>query len=207
MRSTPSIRAIHTQIRDHSSSGDVFVYQVDRLCRLVTEFGLSFLPFSTTTITTPAQMPFLGAKFHSKICGVSVVRSGEAMERGLREVCRDIRIGKIVIQQSANKKSGPRLYYCNLPDDISERRVLLLDPVLSASHTVKMAIRVLLDHGVPESNIIFLSLIVTKAGVESLSRAFPRVTVVTSAVDEGVDQNLFAVPGLGCFGDRYFYCK
>ena len=84
--------------------------------------------------------------------------------------------------------------------------MLLLDPVLGTSHTVKMAIRVLLDHGVPEENIIYVALIVTDRGARALSLAFPRITIVTSAVDgtDATAESEFASPGLGCFGERYY---
>ena len=207
MNKSKGLVAIHTIIRDRHTPPDEFVYQVNRLTRLVVEFALSYLPFEPCTVTTPTKMSFIGSKFASRICGVSVVRGGVAMEYGLRQVCEDIRIGKIVIQQSSDKLAGPRLYYTKLPHDIADRRILLLDPVLGTSQTVKMAVRVLLDHGVLEENIVYVSLIVARNGVKTLAETFPRLKIVSSHLDESTSDSEFTDPGLGCFGERYFHME
>jgi uracil phosphoribosyltransferase len=204
------LSALHTILRDRQCPPDEFVYQCDRLGRLVVEYGLAHLPFAPAIVTTPTGLPFAGAAFAAggaDLCGVSIVRGGEAMEIALREVVRDVRIGKIVIQQSAEKMNGPRLYYSKLPPDVAQRRVLLMDPVLGTAQTAKMAVRVLLDHGVPEDRIVFLALIVSAAGARSLAQTFPRVQLITSAVDSQAARgdSQFAVPGLGCFGERYYH--
>lgn len=67
-----------------------------------------------------------------------------------------------------------------------------------------MAIRVLLEHDVPEENIILLSLLMAEAGVHQLAYAFPRVTLVTTAVDPHISGQYYVIPGLGNFGDRYY---
>lgn len=68
--------------------------------------------------------------FQGKICGVSIMRAGEAMEQGLRDCCRSVRIGKILIQRD-EETSMPKLFYDKLPEDIAERWVLLLDPMFA----------------------------------------------------------------------------
>lgn len=66
------------------------------------------------------------------------------------------------------------------------------------------AIGTLVERGVPEENIIFLNIISCAEGLENVWRAHPKVRVVTTAVDDGLDEHKFIVPGLGDFGDRYF---
>ncbi len=78
---------------------------------------------------TPTAETYTGVKFIGKLCGVSIIRAGESMENALRAVCRDIRIGKILIQRD-EVTTLPKLFYSKLPDDISERYVLLLDPMV-----------------------------------------------------------------------------
>lgn len=73
---------------------------------------------------------YAGVKFEGQICGVSIMRAGEAMEQGLRDCCRSVRIGKILIQRD-EETSQPRLFYDKLPEDIKDRWVLLLDPMLA----------------------------------------------------------------------------
>jgi len=67
-----------------------------------------------------------------------------------------------------------------------------------------MAIRVLLDHEVKEENISLVSLIMAEVGVHTIAYAFPRVTIVTTAVDPGINDRFHVQPGIGNFGDRYF---
>jgi uracil phosphoribosyltransferase len=81
-------------------------------------------------VTTPVGRTYNGVKFEGKICGVSIMRAGESMEQALRECCRSVRIGKILIQRD-EETSKPRLFYDKLPEDIADRWVLLLDPMLA----------------------------------------------------------------------------
>jgi uracil phosphoribosyltransferase len=81
-------------------------------------------------VTTPVGRTYNGVKFEGKICGVSIMRAGESMEQALRECCRSVRIGKILIQRD-EETSQPRLFYDKLPEDIANRWVLLLDPMLA----------------------------------------------------------------------------
>lgn len=76
-----------------------------------------------------------GLRYRSGNCGVSIVRSGEAMEQGLRECCRSIRIGKILIE-SDNETHEAKCIYARFPDDIAQRMVLLMYPIMSTGNTV-----------------------------------------------------------------------
>ena len=67
-----------------------------------------------------------------------------------------------------------------------------------------MAIRVLLDHDVQEENILLVSLIMAEAGVHAIAYAYPKVTIITAAVDPNISKDFKILPGLGNFGDRYF---
>ncbi|XP_017570230.1 uridine-cytidine kinase-like 1a isoform X3 [Pygocentrus nattereri] len=183
MESTPQVRGLHTIIRNKDTSRDEFIFYSKRLMRLLIEHALSFLP--------------------SKITGVSVLRAGETMEPALRAVCKDVRIGKILIQ--TNLDSGePELHYLRLPKDISEDHVILMDSTVSTGAAAMMAIRVLLDHDVQEENILLVSLLMAELGVHSVAYAFPRVKIITTAVDKSLDDFLHVIPGIGDFGDRYF---
>ena len=72
---------------------------------------------------------YQGLEFNAKICGVSIMRAGESMETVLREICPDVRIGKILIQRD-EATALPTLYYSKLPPDVASRHCLLLDPML-----------------------------------------------------------------------------
>ncbi|KFM26083.1 Uridine kinase-like protein 1, chloroplastic, partial [Auxenochlorella protothecoides] len=202
------IRGMHTIIRDVRTSKADFVFYADRLLRLVVEAGLGHLPFQEMTVITPTGHPYVGVDFAKKLCGVSIIRSGESMEPALRACCKGIKIGKILVHREKTEL-GVRaavereIVYEKLPTDIAERYVLLMDPILASGYSAQRAIQVLLDKGVDEGRILFLNLVAAPEGVHRICRAFPRLKLVTSEIDEGLEA--FAViPGVGEFGDRYF---
>jgi len=163
MKMTHQIKGLHTIIRDVKTSRADFIFYADRLLRLVIEEGLGFLPFGERIVTTPTGCEYKGIHFTSKLCGVSIVRAGESMENALREVCRDIRIGKILIQRD-EETGKPQLIYQKLPKDIAQRHVLLLDPMLATGGSALQAIEVLTQRGVTPEKIVFINLIAAPVG-------------------------------------------
>ncbi|CAM8945430.1 unnamed protein product [Rhodiola kirilowii] len=202
IQSTFQIRGMHTLIRDREISKHDFVFYSDRLIRLVVEHGLGHLPFTEKQIVTPTGAIYTGVDFCKKLCGVSIVRSGESMENALRACCKGIKIGKILIHRDGD--NGKQLIYEKLPLDISERHVLLLDPVLATGNSANQAIELLIERGVPESHIIFLNLISAPEGINCVCKRFPALTIVTSEIDVSLNEDYRVIPGLGEFGDRYF---
>jgi uracil phosphoribosyltransferase len=193
-------------IRDKHTNRADFIFHSNRIIRLLVEEGLNHLPVVQHTITTPVGKTYDGVKFEGKICGVSIMRAGEAMEQALRECCRSVRIGKILIQRD-EETSQPRLFYDKLPEDINDRWVLLLDPMLATGkHMTRdeyvrckqeadketggsalMAVDVLRSRGVPEERIIFLNLISSPEGAANFAKKYPKLRVVTAFVDEGLN--------------------
>jgi len=203
MKSNHQIKCLQTMIRDKTTLREEFIFYADRLIRLLLEDALNYLPFSQRTVTAPTNCPYHGTLFATKICGVSIVRAGESMEAGLRAVCKPIKIGKILIQRD-EATAEPKLLYTKLPSDVSSRYILLLDPMLATGGTVVKAIEVLVGLGVPQEKIIFVNLIAAPEGIEYIFKAYPDITVVTSEVDQGLNEKKYIVPGIGDFGDRYF---
>ncbi|XP_074691451.1 uracil phosphoribosyltransferase homolog isoform X2 [Strix aluco] len=167
------LRELQTIIRDKKSSRGDFVFSADRLIRLVVEEGLNQLPYTECTVTTP---------------------TGEAMEQGLRDCCRSIRIGKILIQ-SDEETQRAKVYYAKFPPDIYRRKVLLMYPILSTGNTVIEAVKVLVEHGVQPSVIILLSLFSTPHGAKSIIQEFPEITILTTEVHPVAPTH---------FGQKYF---
>ena len=93
---TPQLHALLTIIRDKNTPRSDFIFYSDRIIRLLVEEGLNHLPVYDHTVFTPTGLPYRGVAFQGRICGVSILRAGEAMEAGLRECCRSVRIGKIL---------------------------------------------------------------------------------------------------------------
>ncbi|CAH8390673.1 unnamed protein product [Eruca vesicaria subsp. sativa] len=215
-----SIRGMHTLIRDSKTTKHDFIFYSDRLIRLV---GCK----TRVMLFYHVQSVYSGVDFCKRLCGVSVIRSGESMENALRACCKGIKLGKILIHKEGdndqqvcvlwplyqsivlliicvNKLGNEQLRYVKLPSDISERHVLLLDPILGAGNSAVQAIRLLISKGVPESNIIFLNLISAPQGVNVVCKRFPRIKIVTSEIEMGLNDKFRVVPGMGEFGDRYF---
>lgn len=197
-------------IRDRNTPRADFIFYSNRIIRLLVEEGLNHLPVVEHEITSPVGRSYSGVKFQGKICGVSIMRAGEAMEQGLRDCCRSVRIGKILIQRD-EETSKPKLFYDKLPEDIADRWVLLLDPMfatgtlivlpgllsLPANETRKggsatMAVDVLKSRGVPEDRILFLNIIASPEGVTKFAERFPKLRVVTGFVDKGLDEKKYA---------------
>lgn len=199
-------------IRDKNTGRADFIFHSNRISRLLVEEALNHLPVLPHTVNTPvAGRTYAGVKFEGKICGVSIMRAGEAMEQALRECCRSVRIGKILIQRD-EETSKPRLFYDKLPEDIKDRWVLLLDPMLATGMylysndedelmliadvvggSALMAVDVLRSKGVPEDHILFLNLIASPEGVQNFADKFPKVRVVTAFVDEGLNDKKYVL--------------
>ncbi|XP_068645119.1 uridine/cytidine kinase UKL1, chloroplastic isoform X2 [Aristolochia californica] len=202
IQSTFQIRGMHTLIRDREITKHDFVFYSDRLIRLVVEHGLGHLPFTEKQVITPTGSVYTGVDFCKKLCGVSIIRSGESMENALRACCKGIKIGKILIHRDGD--NGKQLIYERLPTDISERHVLLLDPVLATGNSANQAIELLVQKGVPENHIIFLNLISAPEGIHCVCKRFPSLKIVTSEIDVALNDEYRVIPGMGEFGDRYF---
>ncbi|KAG6794271.1 hypothetical protein POTOM_003513 [Populus tomentosa] len=179
----------------------LFTHPISCYACQVVEHGLGHLPFTEKQVTTPTGSVYTGVDFCKRLCGVSVIRSGESMENALRACCKGIKIGKILIHREGD--NGQQLIYEKLPQDISDRHVLLLDPILGTGNSAVQAISLLISKGVPESQIIFLNLISAPQGVHVVCKRFPRIKIVTSEIEIGLNEDFRVIPGMGEFGDRY----
>ncbi|XP_061193594.1 uracil phosphoribosyltransferase homolog [Saccostrea echinata] len=194
LRITDNVRELQTVLRDKSTSRGDFIFYADRLIRLVVEEGLNQLPYRSSEVTTPTGQVYSGLRYEKGNCGVSIMRSGEAMEQGLRDCCRSIRIGKILIQSDEDTHEA-KIVYAKLPPDIADRKVLLMYPILSTGNTVVKACAILTDHKVPEENIILLNLFTTPQAVRLVQNKYPEVTILTSEVHPVAPNH---------FGQKYF---
>jgi len=185
---------LQTIIRDKNTSRSDFKFYADRLIRLVIEESLNQLPYTPCTVITPIGCPYEGLRFEKGNCGVSIVRSGEAMEQGLRDCCRSMRIGKILIDSDHDTHEA-KVVYAKFPDDISQRKVLLMYPIMSTGNTVVKAVRVLKDHNVLEENIVLANLFCTPQATQTIVTAFPQMKILTSEIHPVAPNH---------FGQKYF---
>ncbi|KAJ3537673.1 hypothetical protein NM688_g6646 [Phlebia brevispora] len=230
---TPQLKGILTKLRDRTTRRGDFIFFVDRLATTLVERAIEQLPCSPKTVITPLEVEYEGKVLDARLCGVTVLRSGGPLERGLRRVVHNVPIGSLLIQSDA-KTGEPLLLHLQLPVCVRERHlaqdtyVFLLDAQIGTGASAFMAIRILLDHGVPQDHIIFVTFLVAKqGGIVVIQKAFPQVKIVCSAVDEHLSERWLEVmdadsegegvdddaggrkvwviePGMGHIGDRYY---
>ncbi|XP_063621227.1 uracil phosphoribosyltransferase homolog [Cydia splendana] len=192
--SNDNIKELQSILRDKNTSRSDFKFYADRLIRLVIEESLNKLPFTDCEVVTPTGALYKGLKYGAGNCGVSIVRSGEAMEQGLRDCCRSIRIGKILVESDTDTHEA-HVVYAKFPEDIARRQVLLMYPIMSTGNTVKQAVNVLTQHGVKEERIILSNLFCTPAAVQAVVDYVPRMNILTSELHPVAPNH---------FGQKYF---
>jgi len=172
--------------------------------RLLAEEGIALLPKAPRTVMTPCG-EYAGEDLPdaSSVCAVSIVRAGDSLLEAVRAVWPAVSVGKILIQRD-ELTAEPHLHYSKLPKKIDHKYVLLLDPMLATGGSACTAIRVLLDEGVRAERIVFLTVLSCPEGIAAVTSAHPEVTIVTCAIDDGLNDSKFIVPGVGDFGDRFF---
>ena len=200
---TRQLRAMLTIVRDRNAERGDFVLYSQRIIRLLLESAMDLLPFEARDVETPVGSVYEGLRAAGPVFGVSILRAGDSMESVLREMSPSTRIGKILIQRDKSTKL-PSLYYSNLPNDIADGSVLLLDPMLATGGTALAAIRVLIEKGVAVENVVFVSFIAAPEGIAAVREQYPQLKIVTSAIERGLNSNAYMEPGIGDFGDRFF---
>jgi len=189
------IKELQTLLRDRTTSRSDFKFYADRLIRLVVEEGLNQLPYIEQKVTTPTGHCFQGVRHEKGTLCVSLMRSGEAMEKGIRECCRSIRIGKILVN-SDSETNESRVIYAKLPPDVHQRRLLVAYPVVTTGTTVITGLQVLIkDYQCHQSNIILLVLFSTPDGIKRICQEYPKINIVVSEIHQIAPNH---------FGQKYF---
>lgn len=142
-----------------------------------------------------------GARLSEPVTLVPILRAGLGMAEGILQIIPQASVGHLGIYRD-EKTLRPVSYYRRLPGNISETRVLLLDPMLATGFSACEAIAILKQYGV--SAIQFLCLVSCDAGIKQLHRDHPEIEIVTAAIDPELNDFGYIVPGLGDAGDRYF---
>ncbi len=139
-----------------------------------------------------------------KIAVVPILRAGVGMSDGLLSVVPNAKVGHIGLYRDPVTFESVE-YYCKLPSDIAERDVFLVDPMLATGVTADAAIHFLNERGV--KNINFLTILSAPEGVKVIQEKHPDVNIFSAAMDPGLNDHKYIVPGLGDAGDRIFGTK
>lgn len=159
------------------------------------------LPVTMIPIETPmARMdaPTLEGK---KIVLVSILRAGQGIVDGMLRILPSARVGHIGIYRNQGTNVTVE-YYFKVPTDIAERDVLIVDPMLATANSVVAAIHRLRETGA--RSIKFVCLLAVPEGIKHMQEVHPDVPIYTAALDEGLNEDGYIVPGFGDAGDRLF---
>lgn len=200
---SPAITMLLSTIRAKETNQRNFVEASDRLMNILAEEGLARLAVETTVETPCGQCKGLQAPDPNGLCAVDIIRSGGILLEAVRKLCPSMKTAKVLIQRD-EQTAQPIFFYKKFPDHIEKMTVILCDPMLATGGSALMAIDCLKDAGVPEEQILFLNVLSCPEGLKKLAEKAPRVRILTSAVDERLNDQKFIVPGLGDFGDRYY---
>ncbi len=162
------------------------------------------LPMEEIEIETPVAKTKAKVIAGKKMAVVPILRAGLGMVDGIVNLIPAIKIGHIGLYRDPATLE-PVEYYCKLPSDISERDVLLVDPMLATGGSACAAIQALKNRGV--KSIKSVHLIAAPEGVERINAEHPDIDVYCAALDEKLNEHGYIVPGLGDAGDRIFGTK
>ncbi|HKY41312.1 MAG TPA: uracil phosphoribosyltransferase [Polyangiaceae bacterium] len=162
------------------------------------------LPLVYQEIETPlAKMraPLIDGK---KVVLVNILRAGTGMVEGMLRILPAARVGQIGLYRDP-ETLGAIEYYFKLPGEMSDRDVILVDPMLATGNSAVAAVE-RVKTASPRS-IKFVCLLAAPEGLSNLHEAHPEVPVFTASIDEGLDDHGYIIPGLGDAGDRLFGTK
>jgi len=197
----PLIQHKVSLLRDENTSTKEFRELVSEISMLMAYEVTRDLPMKEVTIKTPvaeAKVKMLAGK---QIAIVPILRAGLGMVDGMVELIPNVRVGHIGLYRDPVTVE-PVEYYCKLPDDIAEREVILLDPMLATGGSASAAITFLKKRGI--ENIKFMCLIAAPEGIERVTKDHPDVRIFCAAKDEKLNDHSYIIPGLGDAGDRLF---
>jgi uracil phosphoribosyltransferase len=186
-------------LRDVSTSPEHFRHHARRLGSILALRAVRDLPSKRGTIRTPlAEAPTVGPG--RQIVAVPVLRAGLGLLGGLHDVLPTALVGMIGLERDPVTHTARR-YYFKIPP-LDGAWVLVLEPMLATGGSASDAVAALDAEGAEQVTV--LSVVATEAGVARILEDNPRVRIVTAAIDPGLDDNAYIVPGLGDFGDRLF---
>jgi uridine kinase len=195
---TPQIKGMNTLLMDPMTDREDFIFYFDRIASLLVERATTYSPFEPDQVLTPQQNRYMGLSAIGSVSAIVILRGGSALETGLKRVIPDCRTGRILIQTTANT-TEPELHYLKLPPKLGEdSMVLLLDAQMSSGGAALMAVKVLVDHGVREDRIVFVSYLAGKKGLGRLMGVFSGIRVVIGRIVDDGEERWVETKYLGC---------
>ena len=200
----PLIQHKLTKMRDKNTSTAGFRRLLREISHLLCYEVTRNLELTTETIETPMtemSAPVLAGK---KLVFASILRAGNGLLEGMLDLVPSARVAHVGLYRDHDTLEAVE-YYFKAPDDISDRLVIVVDPMLATANSATAAIEKLKERGA--NNIRFLCLLAAPEGIEAFSRAEPDIPIYTASIDSHLNEKGYIVPGLGDAGDRMYGTK
>lgn len=200
----PLVQHKLTLMRDKGTPSAVFRQLLREISLLLAYEVSRDLPMTTQKIETPVapmEAPIIKGK---KLVIVSVLRAGNGLLEGMLDLIPSARVGHIGLYRDPVTLQ-PIEYYMKVPEDIAERRTIVVDPMLATGNSVSAAVRRLKEKGAKEIKLV--TLLSAPEGITHFHKQHPDVPIFTAALDSHLNDHGYIVPGLGDAGDRMFGTK
>ena len=188
-------------MRERSTSTSKFRQLMREISHLLAYEATRELPLEETEVDTPLERtraPVLSGK---KLCLCSILRAGNGFLDGMLDLVPSARVGHIGIYRDPRTLQAIE-YYLKLPEDLPERDVILVDPMLATGNSAVAAISRLVE--LRARSIKFVCLVAAPEGLAQVQRVFPGVPILAAALDRELDDHGYILPGLGDAGDRLY---
>ena len=162
------------------------------------------LPTEEVLVQTPVAQAKCRKLAGKKLAIIPILRAGLGMVDSMLDLIPSAKVGHIGLYRDPETHQ-PVEYYCKLPEDIGNRQVFVVDPMLATGGSAIAAIEFLKKHGCRQ--IIMMNIIGCPEGVKAVQDAHPDVDIYVAAIDEKLNEHAYIVPGLGDAGDRIFGTK
>ena len=191
-------------LRSKETSVKEFRELVSEIAGLMCYEATRNLPTVEVEVETPVATAKCRMLAGKKLAIVPILRAGLGMVDSLVDLIPSAKIGHIGLYRDPETHE-PVEYYCKLPEDIGNRVVYVVDPMLATGGSAVAAIDFLKQHGC--RNIIMMNIIGCPEGIKRVNEAHPDVDIYLAACDEKLNEHAYIVPGLGDAGDRIFGTK
>lgn len=200
----PLIQHKVSLLRDKNTGVKEFRELVAEIAMLMTYEATRDLPLKAVEIETPVAIAKTNIISGKKLAIVPILRAGLGMVDGVINMIPAAKVGHIGLYRDPESLK-PVDYYCKMPTDITERDVIIIDPMLATGGSAIAAIDKIKELGV--KHVKFMCIIAAPEGIEAITSAHPDVPVYCGALDEKLNDHGYIVPGLGDAGDRIFGTK
>ncbi|MBC5729377.1 uracil phosphoribosyltransferase [Pseudoflavonifractor sp. DSM 107456] len=191
-------------LRDERTGSKEFREVVSEIATLMCYEATRDLPLEEVEIKTPITTAKFKTLAGKKLAIVPVLRAGLGMVDGILELLPAAKVGHIGLYRDPETLE-PVEYYCKMPNDIAERDIIILDPMLATGGSASAAIQFIKNYDV--KHIKLMNIIAAPEGIERVHKDHPDVEIYVAAVDEKLNEHGYIVPGLGDAGDRIFGTK